>query len=209
MEGNEKQQTVLTLLEYRTDEERDYAGLGDLLGNEKFNEYLKERFEDRVFRQDLLSREMSMKCLESYDRHMFEKSYFIPKPSSKSKPLVLIFYNMFSSTDQPLKNSKRDATKPKKAWTSLGWGDSVYKKDDWRYPTLLTMLKEKLNSEGDICSLFILCIISHGAAGIIHGERNTSGPIQKIMDTVNDHPALKKFVPKVIKNKRNLLLLRL
>ena len=115
----------------------------------------------------------------------------------------MIFYNSFENTDIPLKCAAEEANCLEEAFQNLGWSKDSIKKIGPRWSTdeLARMLKDQLQQEKEAnrCSLFILCISTHGESGKFSGLgkdlRKDSKRIEYIFKLIQDY--LPGDIPKV------------
>ena len=152
------------------------------------------------------SLEMSVEAIGMFEK-MYSNCHLIPKPALSnytplSRPLAIIFYNTFENDVEleALEDAQEEASIMKTAFCKLGWTEElvVVQGPEWTFSGMIESIKKSLEpSDGGIqrCSLFVLCITSHGSSGRINGSNGTSGEVKEIFKVIESH--LPGFIPKV------------
>ncbi|XP_067939689.1 uncharacterized protein [Watersipora subatra] len=156
---------------------------------------LSEALRNPAYRNLFFQLKMNLKVVDYfYTSGVIQNSFLIPMPSEGSKPYALIMHSKYSKKNV-LKRSLEEAKAMEEALKSLNWTEVKVQQSR----KVLTELKSHLEKIKDNCSIFLLCITSHGRAGHMiqeNGRSQVSVQLSEIIDIISG--ILPKNVPKVL-----------
>lgn len=153
-----------------------------------------ERSEVRITLASLPENTKQMLFEGSWNKDVIERlfphttSYFIPRGQAKSKMFALVCYT----------TSDRNGAKEEAGYITKGLKDCGFTIRgpliDWTFDQLTQYIRQHIDEIKEICSVFFLCLMSHGDNGILYDKDGRGIKINKLLKTLD---ILKSHIPAV------------